>query len=185
MHLYFEGWKSKMKTKKQEELVNAFISEMDEDSKLLYREIIMYLSELGYNPKKEGSRISFKHDMHTKQIAKMGMTKGKSPSPIFMLRFSACKEYSKRFQDIVSDAVNKDNIREAQCIQNSCDFCAGEADTHVYTYISFDGQTQFHCGASALKIPNITSEDIAEIKKLLMEEHIYLMKHQAGITIEN
>ena len=84
-----------MKTKKQQELIELYLSQLDGEKQTIYRELIVYLSELGYNPKKEGLRISFKHDMHRKQIAKIGMTRGKQPKPIFMLRFSACWNYSK------------------------------------------------------------------------------------------
>jgi len=36
-----------------------------------------------------------------------------------------------------------------------------------------------HCGAAALEIPNLTADDINEIKKLIREEHGYLIKHEA------
>lgn len=44
---------------------------------------------------------------------------------------------------------------------------------------------KYHCGASALEIPDVKAEDILEIKRLLKEEHIYLMKNEAGVEIEN
>ncbi|MCK5129950.1 MAG: hypothetical protein KAQ68_08865 [Clostridiales bacterium] len=53
----------------------------------------------------------------------------------------------------------------------------------MYTYILPDGKVKYHCGTSALEIPDITADDIGEIKKLLKEEHVYLMKHQAGVII--
>ena len=36
-----------------------------------------------------------------------------------------------------------------------------------------------------LEIPDVKAKDIAEIKRLLNEEHIYLMKNEAGIESEN
>ena len=166
-----------MKTKKQQELINSFISAIGNEAGPLYFELAKYLSELGYNPKKEGQRISFKHDKHNKQIAKMGMTRGKSPCPVFMLRFSACKDYSQRFIDIVKEAVIKSS-GDARCLTGECDYCAGEPSTHVY----FDGDKS-RCGSHALEIPGITADDMQEIKKLIKEAHVYLMKHQAGIII--
>ena len=107
-----------MKTKKQQELIETYLSQLENKDQTIYRELIVYLSELGYNPKKEGLRISFKHDLHSKQIAKIGISRGKQPRPIFMLRFSACQDYSKRFKDIVNTAVSKDTFNESRCIYN-------------------------------------------------------------------
>ena len=120
-----------MKTKKQQELIETYLSQLENKDQTIYRELIVYLSELGYNPKKEGLRISFKHDLHSKQIAKIGISRGKQPRPIFMLRFSACQDYSKRFKDIVNTAVSKDTFNESRCIYNNCDWCAGDAKSHV------------------------------------------------------
>ena len=170
-----------MKTKKQQEMIELYLSQLEREKQAIYREIIALLSELGYNPRKEGLRISFKHDLHRKQIAKIGMSKGKQPRPIFMLRFSACQDYSKRFKDIVNTAVSKDNFNESRCIYNNCDWCAGDAKSHVYIGESADGTLKYHCGASALEITDVKAEDIAEIKRLLNEEHIYLMKNEVGI----
>jgi len=85
-----------MKTKRQKELVNSYLSQFESDVQPLYQDIIMYLSELGYYPKKAGPSISFVNDIHGKQIAKMGtkINKNKAPAPWFSLRFSACKDYS-------------------------------------------------------------------------------------------
>ena len=174
-----------MKTKKQQELIETYLSQLENKDQTIYRELIVYLSKLGYNPKKEGLRISFKHDLHSKQIAKIGISRGKQPRPIFMLRFSTCQDYSKRFKDIVNTAVSKDNFNESRCIYNNCDWCAGDAKSHVYIGESADGTLKYHCGTSAHEIPDVKAEDIAEIKRLLKEEHIYLMKNEAGIESEN
>ena len=172
-----------MKTKRQEELINSFLSEIADETKPLYQDIAMYLSELGYNPQKQRAYIVFKHDhLHNKQIAKMGINK-KELTPYFSLRFSACKEYSEKFADLVKTAVSKENFQKANCLNNECVFCAGEAITHVYSYTFPDGETKFHCGAYTIEIPDITPNDIAEIKKLIYEEHKYLLKHQAGVSI--
>lgn len=171
-----------MKTKQQEALVNAYLSQFDDEIKPLYLGIIMYLSELGYNPKKEKSSISFKHDLHNKQIAKMGtkVDKAKAASPFFSLRFSACHGYSQRFIDVVSAYMVKYPTRAARCTSNGCDYCAGEPGTHVYTRTLPDGEYASHCGAYAIEIPDITADDITEIKQLIKEEHQYLLEHEVG-----
>jgi hypothetical protein len=168
-----------MKTKRQEELVHSFLSELDDVSRPIYQGIIARLSELGYHPQKQRSYIVFKHDRHNKQMAKIGIDP-KDKAPFFALRFSACRGYSQRFEDVVRVAVEKDNFREALCLKSGCDFCRGEAASHVYTYKFPDGESRSHCGAVALEIPDLTADDVAEIKKLLAEEHDYLIAHEAG-----
>ena len=170
-----------MKTKKQEELLYLYLSQIGEDNRALYKSIALYLSDFGYNPKKEKSGISFKHDVHNKQIAKMGV-KGNMCDPFFSLRFSACCGYSQRFADIVSAAAVKFSTRIARCVDAGCDWCKGEADTHVYTCSFPNGEKKHMCGAFALEIPILDENDIDEIKKLIKEEHEYLMKHEAGRT---
>lgn len=171
-----------MKTKKQEELVNEFLSRLGDEIRPVYQDIILYLSEIGYNPHKQRSYIIFKHDLHNKQMAKMGIRINKDQCSFFALRFSACRGYSKRFTEIVRSAVAERNYTEAKCMFNCCDYCRGEASTHVYTYIFPDGESKSHCGAVALEIPDITVDDIREIKCLIKEEHEYLLKYEAGIT---
>ena len=168
-----------MKTEKQEELIHSFLLMLDEEHRPVYHEIISFSSEVGYNPKKQRSNIVFNHDQHNKQMAKIGINP-KNGQPFFALRFSACKGYSRRFMDIVRDAVSKENFREALCLKNGCHYCRGEAADRVYTYILSTAESRSHCGEVALEIPNITEEDIAEIKMLILEEHRFLLRYEAG-----
>jgi len=170
-----------MKTKRQEELVHSFLSTLGDASRPLYQEIITCLSELGYNPQKGKENISFKHDLHNKQIAKMGVKKAKEPSPFFALRFSACNGYPKRFADIVHAIIARYPSRAARCMDGDCNYCRGEPDTHTYSCAFTDGERKSSCGAYALEIPGITADDIEAIKSLIKEEHTYLLKHEAGI----
>lgn len=62
-----------MKTKKQEEMMDSFLLTLGDENKSLYREIVVYLSGLGYSPQKERSHISFKHGLHNNQMAKTGI----------------------------------------------------------------------------------------------------------------
>ncbi len=174
-----------MITKKQDEIIKSYLVQFEDEIKPIYHDIILYLCELGYHPKKDGSSISFKHDLHNKQMAKMGtkVDKKKGASPFFSLRFSACRGYSQRFIDIVSSYMTKYPTRAARCTSAGCNYCSGAADTHVYTHIFPNGESKSHCGAYAVEIPDITMDDIAEIKRLIQEEHEYLMKHEAGIAI--
>jgi hypothetical protein len=170
-----------MKTKKQEDLINSYLIQVTEQARPLYHDIYNCLAELGYHPQKERSNISFKHDLHNKQIAKMGIKKSKEFSPFFALRFSACSGYSQRFADIVSAAIIKYPSKDPACPNGNCDYCAGEPDTHIYTNTFPDGTRKSHCGAYALEIPDIAADDMDEIKKLIKEEHAYLLEHEARL----
>ncbi len=172
-----------MKTKKQEEIVYSFLSALGDEVRPLYQDIVVCLSELGYYPQKEKSNISFKHDLHHKQIAKMGIKNNKALLPFFALRFSACRDYSQRFADIVGAAITKYPHRAARCPSGGCNFCKGEAVSHIYTYMFPDGESKAHCGSVALEIQKMTVDDIEEIKKLIQEEHAYLVKHEAGLPV--
>jgi len=174
-----------MKTRKQNELLESYLSQLGGEIRPLYREIAEYLSEAGYVPKKQKSSVSFKHDLHNKQIAKMGVntSKKRGASPFFALRFSACRGYSKRFDDIVGAYIAKYPARAALCVNAGCDYCGGPADTHVYTYLSPDGKLNKHCGAYAVEIEigiDVSGSDTDEIKKLISEEHEYLMRYEVS-----
>jgi len=175
-----------MKTKRQKELVNAFLAQLDPAFEApLYREIALCLSGHGYNPKKQRSYIVFKHDLHGREMAKMGIGWTKDHAPYFSLRYSACKGYSQRFADVVRDYITKNpNKLFPHCEDGNCIFC-GEGDRPpAYAYIFPDGESKALCGAKCLVIPGIKPEDMEEIKKLIKEEHVYLMKREVGITVE-
>lgn len=168
-----------MMTVKQEKLVNSFLSDIDEQIKPLYYEIISYLSSLGYNPKKEKSSLSFKHTLHNKQIAKIS---SRDNLPVFALRFSACRDYSQRFEDIVKAYIVKYPTRSSRCTGDGCNYCGGTAETHVYTAVFSNCEIRTHCGSYALEIPDLRPDDIGEIKQLIQQEHTYLLENEAGIA---
>ena len=172
-----------MGTKKQDELLSSYLSQLNEFNKPLFKELADCLAEFGYSPAKQNSSISFKHSKHNKQIAKMGtrISKKDGPSPSFSLRFSACSGYSQRFADIVANYAAKYPTRPAGCPDGKCGFCAGDPQTHVYKYASASGERLTHCGAYAIEIPGVSADDLPEIKKLIREEYEYLMKHEAGL----
>ena len=171
-----------MKTKKQQELVNSFLDTLDNELGSLYQEIVMCLSKLGYYPRKQRSYIVFKHDVHNKEMAKMGTTWTKDASPYFALRFSACKGYTKSFADVVKDYIDKNPGKLfPHCENERCVFREDGNRTPLYEYTSPDGESQSCCGAKALVIPDITADDIEEINKLIKEEHEYLLKHEANV----
>ena len=167
------------KTKKQAELLKSFLSAAGDEQGALFSQITGYLDELGYYPQKGKSSLSFKHDLHNKQIAKIGFKKAEEPGSFLALRFSACKGYSQRFIDIVGAAIIKYPHRTPRCIDGGCSFCAGEPSTHIYTKTFPNLVSKSHCGAYALEIPSLSAEDIGEIRELIKEEHAYLLEHEA------
>lgn len=166
-----------MHTQKQKELIDGFLAGLDPELAGLYRELILHLSELGYDPKKQRSAIVFNCRQHNKQIAKIGVDR--KGEPFFALRFSACRGYSERFAKIVEDVLGGEKYQPPGCIANGEDFCKGEPAERLYTYITPDGEVRYHCGAKALVIPGLTVADVPEMKRLMDEEHRFLMEHEA------
>ena len=171
-----------MITDRQAEQLDAYLDALDAPLRPLYRELTVCLTELGYRPQKDKSSLCFKHTLHNKQLAKLGVRKGKTLRPFFALRFSACRGYSQRFADIVRAAIERNPSKAPRCVEQACSFCAGEPDTHVYTHIFPDGTRGLHCGAYALEIPDLTADDLEELKALMRQEHAYLLAHEAGIA---
>ena len=169
-----------MNTNKRDELINLYLSSLDDELSAPFRQLIEVLDARGYSPHKVRNSLSFKHEAHNKQLAKLGVRTGKSPHAFFALRFSACRGYSKRFDDIVRANIIRFPKKTAGCTEGKCSFCAGAPETHMYTHAFPDGETKKHCGAYALEIPDITAEDIPEIIKLIAEEHDYLIRHEAN-----
>ncbi len=167
-----------MSTNQQEALAHQFLLTLDPETRPLYHEIMMCLAEYGYHPRKEGSNLSFKTALHGKQIAKMGTRRGKTQTPFFALRFSGCGEYTQKFADVIKETIIKYPSKAARCTSNLCSYCGGWPDTHVYAHTFPDGERKAVCGAYALEIPNISADDIGEIKRLIREEHEYLYKHE-------
>lgn len=62
---------------------------------------------------------------------------------------------------------------------NGEDFCKGAPAERVYVHEMPDGEKRYHCGAKALAIPGLCPADVPEIKRLMEEEHRFLMEHEA------
>ena len=45
------------------------------------------------------------------------------------------------------------------------------------------GETITRCGASPITIPDLSEGDMDEIKRLIWEQHVYLMKNEAGVEV--
>lgn len=170
-----------MRTKGQIEIIETHLSSLSPELSGIYRELIQYLSDLGYGPKRQRSAIVFNCPWHGKQIAKTGFDR--KGEPFFALRFSACREYSPRFEKIVGDWVAGPKYRAAPCTQDACGFCKGKPEEHTYGYTMPDGEVRRHCGSIALAIPGLNRSDLPEVKRLMEEEHRFLMEHEAALSV--
>ncbi len=166
-------------TKAQETMLDTFLADLDSATAPAYRAIAERLTALGYSPRRERGNLSFKCEAHNKQMAKMGIRRGKAPGPFFALRFSACRGYSRRFEDVVQSNIERYPSKTPGCAVGACVFCAGAPETHVYIHEYPDGTRGMHCGAYALEIPDVAPEDVQEIGRLIEEEHAFLMAHEA------
>ncbi len=158
-----------------EKLIDAFYLMISGEEKLVYQPIINMLIDLGYTPMKKhtmGYILSFTNLSHNRVIARFGVREG-SGNAFFGLRFSSCTNYSDKFAEVVRDRILSSNNRLAKC--GVCGFCKG--DKFVYTYTFPNGEMKAACGAFVLEIPNVTTKDIDEIKRLIDEQHTYFMKY--------
>ena len=161
-----------MDIKKQQECIRSFLAALGEDTQPLYLDIITCLTDLGYYPAKVRANLSFKHGLHNKQIAKIGF---------LALRFSACRNYSEKIAAITAAYMEKYPKRIALCMDGGCSFCKGEPETHVY-YMQSGDTDRAHCGAYAIELRGVSADDADEIKRLIQEEHAYLLEHEAIFT---
>ncbi len=166
-----------MRTEKQRALIEEYLGRLPPELSEVYRELIQHLSELGYDPKKQRAAIVFNCARHNKQLVKIGFDR--KGEPFFALRFSACRGYSERFEEIVRGAVCGENYKEPNCRAKGEDFCKGPIEQRLYTYELPNGEKRYHCGAKALVIPGLSKADVPEIEALMEQEDRFLMEYEA------
>lgn len=158
-----------------EKHIEAFYSMISSEQKMVYQPIINLLIELGYTPMKKQTKgyiLSFSNLSHNRVIARLGVREGDTDA-FFGLRFSSCTNYSDKFAKVIRDRILSSNNRLAKC--GECGFCKG--DKFVYTYTFPDGQMKAACGAFVLEIPDVTTNDIDEIIRLIEQQHAYFMEY--------
>jgi len=166
-------------TKKNAELWDTFLSSLSGAERVVYEALAACMTKYGYEPRKNNSNMSFYHTRHNKQLAKMGIRTGKKDAgPFFALRFSACRGLSARFTDVIDANILRFPKKYACCVNGECSFCNGDPFSHVYLHSTDASAT--HCGAYVLEITDLMAADVPELKKLIEEEHTYLMKHEVG-----
>ena len=158
-----------------EKHIDAFYGMISGEERLVFEPIIDTLVELGYTPMRKQTKgyiLSFSNIEHNRVLARFGVREGGGRA-FFGLRFSSCTDYSDKFAEVVRERILSSNSRLAKC--GECGFCKGEKFTYTYTFPS--GETKAACGAFVLEIPDVTIDDIDEIKRLIGAQHDYFMTY--------
>ena len=171
--------------RKQKSSIEALIDLLPDKQKNVFQEIACYLVELGYIPQKQQVKdyvLSFKHQVNGKVIAKMGFRK---QNGFVSVRFFACKDVPEKYVDALRrdlDAQNEQysgprNSRPASGITSQCgycgDICTGGRLGYAYKYP--DGREITRCGAYPIVIPDVKESDVAEMKKVILEQHQFFL----------
>lgn len=159
-----------MATEKQKQLVNQFYDILNEnEEKIIFNEIINYLMEFGYAPikcKTSDFCLDFYHSKLKQKIAKLRKNELK-------LKFYASNEYSVKFSNAIKNVIEEYDGRYTGCY--GCGKCKG--NLRGYTYIYPDGRKVFRCGGELLAIPDITQNDLKEIKQLIKAQHQFFINN--------
>lgn len=177
-------------TAKQTALMHELLNQLPKDQQEVYGQIVEYLAELGYRPQKQrvsNFTLSFKHNIHGKTIGKTRMYKGKG---CLSIKFFACTHVPERFlQALYAEAKEAEDAytrsipppdREPmppngimkKCT-SSCTVCTG--GSMRYFLQCPDGKEIFRCSAYPVLIPNITENDLTDLKRLILEQHQYFL----------
>ena len=173
-------------TKNQKFLIETLISFLPNEQKAIYGELAYFLVDLGYLPQKQQVSdyiLSFKHKENKKVIAKMGIRK----NVFFSVRFFACKTVSEKFLDALRKDIDSykrqytDKLsfvpNTESMVKNKCgycgDICTGGGYGYYYKFSDYDIVKR--CGAYPVVIPDITKNDIDEIKRIITEQHNFFV----------
>jgi hypothetical protein len=185
-------------TDKQKCLIKALIDRLPENEKQLYREIINYLTDLGYIPQRKKNtdiNLIFKHKQNGKIIMKMGVEARKG---FIKVKFFACKDLPDKYIAALRDEAELNEERAARNKNSNpslpvpppdnepmppntimkkctllCSLCTGGGMRYYHKYP--DNKEIFRCGAYPVLIPDITEKDLNDLKRLISEQHNYFL----------
>jgi hypothetical protein len=177
-------------TQKQNELITNLMELLPKNEKMIFKNIVDYLVELGYIPQKQKVKdfaLSFKHNTNGKIIAKIGVSKQIGH---LRLKYFACKNIPQKYiKALYDEAVeNKNryslpvpppdkepilkNMIMKKCT-NSCNICTGGNMRYYYKFE--DGNEIYRCSAYPILIKSLEYSDIEDLKHLLFEQNNYFM----------
>lgn len=165
---------------KQHNLIEDFLSHIDQNYHALFLELADYAISLGYTPirnKTQDFSIDFRKNKTRKTILKMeekeqkhdGYRYGERNVPGLRLKFYASKEYSDTFRKGIQRVIEDFDGKYTGCY--GCGRCKGEPQGYIYEYQ--DGRRVFRCGSELVSVFNFTPDHIQEMEKLLKEQDQY------------
>jgi sRNA-binding regulator protein Hfq len=173
-------------TQKQQSLIDDFLNVLSEDDKHVFEVIINSIAILGYIPQKQKVKdfvLSFKHGQNGKIIAKMGIRKQKG---FLSIKFFACKNVPKKYIAALGENADdayarltppeRDQLRPNEIMLKctlSCGICTGGKMRYYHQYPN--GKEIYRCGAYPVLLPDITVDDVEDLKRLISEQHSYFL----------
>ena len=165
---------------KQDTLISQLLSALPEDRRNLFGDLMEYLIKLGYLPQKQAVKaltLSFKRGRQV--IAKVRAFNGGE----FRVKFFACENPPQKYRDALRRDIEAQNEQywgtikpdRPAHLKNKCDRCCTvcTGGNMGYYWKVKDRREIFRCGAYPILIPDITIDDLAEVKRLLAEQDRY------------
>ena len=165
-----------MPTTKQTALIDELLVKLTDDEQSLCEPVIGLLLELGYTVKRrKKSTFTVEFERFGRMIVKLehGKAYMTDPTPhlMFWLRFSACDDYPKVFQDAVDhrpEAWVKRGQHWTPKTFDCCGLCRGKP--RFYRHTAEDGSRFDFCGGFTKWVPGVTAQDVPDILRMIREQ---------------
>ena len=147
------------------DLVEEYLTFIDDDKKHIYRDIAQAAIDLGFIPKKDKVKhfgISFMSKKYGVTLLRMINDK----RPELRLKFFATEDYSKAFDDSIKYIIEKFQFKYVGCY--GCGKCKTKKEGYIVNYPN--NKTDFRCGSELI--------EIMELNGSIKDEIIDLMKNQ-------
>ena len=173
-------------TTKQKALISELLACLPDNERPVFGEITSFITELGYVPQKQKVQdfvLSFKHNVNGKIIAKMGIRRQKG---FLSIKYFACKNVPENYVKALGE--NSDDVYDnlpppdrdkllpgaimLKCTA-SCGVCTGGRKRYYYQFP--DCKEIYRCGAYPVLIPDVTEDDVDDLKRLIVEQHEYFL----------
>ena len=170
-------------TPKQQAKIDEFLATLPQGEQAICRPIVDCLTALDYIPQTNRAFLSFKHRENGKVIAKI--RKGE-----IRIKFFACKNPPQKYVDELRREAEQSDWQYSMPVPPpdkaplppgavmkpctlACNVCTGGKMRYYYRFP--DGKEIFRCGAYPVRIPNVEESDLAELLRILQEQHEYFL----------
>ena len=171
---------------KQKQLIETLYKALSPNELPFFTELVEALIELGYKPYKRATvdfALDFKHKETKKPLAQTSVIKGVGR---FRMKYSSCKNVPERFivalhKDDASSRTLKRGRTPHNEVKNFCGRCGDVCTSGGWAYVlkTDDDKELLRCGAYPPEIPIVGEQDVMDIKRLMLEQHKYLMEKWA------